>query len=141
MTDILEFIPLGLQLVLYLCYIAIVIHFIHQPNNEARFKFIFIVLGFFSIFYFATGKFTSFLYNPEWSFMLTQMAIMLFLSFMGVHMLIDRNAVLILVILFLITITSKIFLAVFLGWIAYIIVIFGFIYSAYKKIAEKQVWA
>lgn len=135
MADIPEIVGWLLSGMLYLSYAATVVHLVYQPSNEDRLKFLGVIIGFFGIYFFATGKLDWFLYNPNWSFMLTQMVLLVFLAFIGLPMMIDRWLVLGLAALLAFSYFTNTGIAMFLGWIAYIVVVFGFIYSAYKKLS------
>ena len=136
MVDISSVVPAAMQIVSFLIYGAIAIHFLNLRNNGERFKFMVVIAGVIVIFLIAGGNFGTAFYNPQWPFVFTQMILMSFLGFMGIHLMIHKKAILLLFTIFVVTMTSNFFIAFFIGAIAYLIVSFGFIYSALKTIKK-----
>ncbi|GEM_PF-5792620 len=127
--DLVEFAGIALQIVQYLLYAAIVVQFLAQPDNSSRFRFLLIVLGMFFVLWLAQGVSSSFFHSPQWPFMFTQMVLISLLVFAGVPLMISKEMVVVLFLVFVIGLNSSIGIAWFIGVLAYLIVAFGFLYS------------
>jgi hypothetical protein len=125
------------QVVSYFVYAATAIHFFDQKDNAARFRFLLIVFGFFFIVFFSEGAFSQ-SHTQQLSFNVRQMAIMSFLALAGVEMLIDRKIVLLLLAVFFASYFSSswFFFSFFIGTAVYLIVAYGFIFSALKAVGK-----
>ena len=110
-----ELLPFGLTAIMYLIYLALLVNFVYQPNNESRVRFGLIVVSVLLVMWIATGDipFRQFLFGPEWPFMLTQMALV-------------------------VAVGNQFFIAQLIGMTVYLILSFGFIHSAWKKLSENQ---
>lgn len=127
MADLASLADIFVRLTYYLCYLAMAVHFLAKKNNSERLKYLLVVAGIFSIVFLSMGIFS---FSGEWDFSLTQMAIMVFLAYTGIPLMVSRELALLLFVVYAISISNSFFLSFFLGAIAYIIVTWGFIFSA-----------
>ena len=136
MADFVDLVLIAWQISVYLIYFSIVIHFLDKNSTE-KFKFLLIVIGVFAILFLASGSFSFLFYNPEWPFFVTPMFLMSFLALAGIKLMIDRRIVLLLLVIFLFSLTSTVFISFLVGITTYIIVAVGFISSALRIIHHR----
>lgn len=132
MVGLLEILPQVLQIGSYLIYACVLVHFLDAQNNGERLKLFLVVAAAILIELLATGSFSAFFYNPRWPFMFTQLIFLSMLALLGRPMLIHKHMVLLMLAIFMIALNSGVGIALGVGWIAYIIVAFGFLHSTYK---------
>lgn len=132
MVEFLQWIPEVLQIVSYVLYGCIFVHFLDAKDNLERLKIVAVVAAAILIELMSTGSFSGFFYNPRWPFMFTQLIFLSLLALMGRPMLIHKHAVLLMLIIFVAALNSGVGVALVVGWIAYIIVAYGFLISTYK---------
>ena len=135
-----ELLPFGLTAIMYLIYLALLVNFVYQPNNESRVRFGLIVVSVLLVMWIATGDipFRQFLFGPEWPFMLTQMALVVVLALFDVPLMISKPTTALLFVIFVVAVGNQFFIAQLIGMTVYLILSFGFIHSAWKKLSENQ---
>jgi hypothetical protein len=133
--DVAEIFGWFLQIVSYLVYGAIVVQFLAQKNNSERAKFVIIVVGLFAIIFVSEGGLPN--QSEVWSFTFRQMAIMAFLAFTGIKLLIGRPMVLLIFIIYLVSFFTSTFFSFIAGAITYVLLSYGFIYSTLKIIQNR----
>ena len=120
-----------LDFVSALVYGALLILFVAQPNNSERFKFLLIAIGVFVILALSQGTFLGSAYN-RWPFMFTQMVILSFLALSGIPLMIQKETVVVLLLVFVIGLNSNFALALLIGITSYIVVSFKLLSTAFK---------
>jgi len=135
MFDIVETVGVLLLVVSYLIYLAIIIFVVCAKDSGERLRLLLIVGGLFFIVFLSEGGF-SFSPSSAWSFTLAQMLIMVFLSLSGIKLLIGREIVVSLFLIYLLSLTNAFFLSFLVGAVSYIVVSYGFILAALDKIGN-----
>ena len=109
------------ELMNWLIYGAILIHLIKAKGDLARVKLIIVVIGFFAILHFSEN------------FFYAQAFIAIWVLLSGFKLLVDNRIMIVLLVLLLIlTYFSPVFY--FISFFIYLIIVGGFIYSAFKEI-------
>jgi hypothetical protein len=134
--DLFELFNFIVQIVSYLVYGAIVVHFFSKKDNDERIKFLTIVIGLFAIL-FLSEAILPIQNNQVWPFTFKQMIIMGFLTIAGVDLLIGKTMAAVLFIIYLLAFFTTTFFSFAAAAITYIIVSYGFIYSAFKIIQSR----
>ncbi|MBI4043627.1 MAG: hypothetical protein HY393_02360 [Candidatus Diapherotrites archaeon] len=125
------------QVLSFLVNVAIVVHFFSKKDGVARVKFVFIVGVVFLLFHVSGGGFSDYVFNPGWSFLFTQVVVMMFLALMNVPMMVQRETALLLGVIFLGSLLLNVFVAGLVGIAAYLVLSFGFSLSALKILLGK----
>jgi hypothetical protein len=118
--------------------LSLIIFFIFQKNNKERFNFLILVAAVFFIIFASSGRFSDYFFTPEWTFIFTQMVIMTLLVLTGINLAVSRVTASLLLLIYLVTLTTNHLWAEIIGATVYIINSYWFIRSAINLVFPKK---
>jgi hypothetical protein len=138
MADFTDLFPTFFGVMFWVLNACIVIQFAGQPNNEARLRLLAVVIGFFGLVFLGSGVLSGMWSNSAWSFGFLELMILSLLALADVPLMIGKYTVLVLFAVFVVASMQGSFWGLLIGFSAYVIIAFGFVYSTWKMISA---WA